>query len=660
MRVTRNKYGFKLLAHLSSSSSASSYSSLIFFLSKKTMIFNVLFGLSILVSATLRGEGAPTAYDPTDVFLINCGATSDTNDTSGRTWTTEYGKLVPSNLDNLSFAATPSYQDVEVSQVPFTEARIFQSEFTYKFQVSPGWKFLRLYFYPTRYGSNFSSNSSFFSVTVDGFTLLKNFNADLTVRTYEPESKYFVKEFIVTAYKTLRLTFTPSTDSLAFVNGVEIVSIPDGFYTKGGFDDKIKNVGSNIDFELDDEITLETVYRLNVGGHMVSVVNDTGMFRQWFSDDDFLLSENSGIIPVVASVKLNYTEKTPAYVAPDDVYKTSRTMGNVHNPTLNLNFNLTWHFPVDAGFNYLVRLHFRETLAEVNGPGQRVFTIFIRNQIAKLLMDVIDMSGGSRMPVYLDFSVYVGSESGLRPDLRLDLHPYTEIAPRYCDAILNGVEILKLINDDGIAGPNPKLVMSGGELTGQKRVITITLIAVGSVTGLVSILVLLILLVRRQIKRKKNRQSNSVAMFKVLLKHYTFAEVKKITKSFSHTIGKGGFGTVYGGNLCNGRRVAVKVLGFNGKWRRFHQRITTEENEIAKKMILVSLWCIQPCPMDRPPMNRVVEMLEGSLDSLEIPPKPSMHISRGFVTDQSSSLPLFSHGEEKAGGNTETFESINI
>nr|VDD12733.1 unnamed protein product [Brassica rapa] len=526
------------------------------------MIFNVLFGLSILVSVTLRGEGAPAAYVPTDVFLINCGATSDTNDTSGRTWTTEYGKLVPSNLDNLSFAATPSYQDVEVSQVPFTEARIFQSEFTYKFQVSPGWKFLRLYFYPTRYGSNFSSNSSFFSVTVDGFTLLKNFNADLTVRTYEPESKYFVKEFIVTAYKTLRLTFTPSTDSLAFVNGVEIVSIPDGFYTKGGFDDKIKNVGSNIDFELDDEITLETVYRLNVGGHMVSVVNDTGMFRQWFSDDDFLLRENSGIIPVVASVKLNYTEKTPAYVAPDDVYKTSRTMGNVNNATLDLNFNLTWHFPVDAGFNYLVRLHFCETLPEVNGPGQRVFTIFIRNQIAKLLMDVIDMSGGSRMPVYLDFSVYVGSESGLRPDLRLDLHPYTEIAPRYYDAILNGVEILKLINDDSIAGPNPKLVMSGGEshVTGQKRVITITLIAVGSVTGLVSILVLLILLVRRQIKRKKNRQSNSVAMFKVLLKHYTYAEVKKITKSFSHTIGKGGFGTVYGGNLCNGRRVAVKVL----------------------------------------------------------------------------------------------------
>ncbi|CAN6839495.1 unnamed protein product [Brassica oleracea] len=265
---------------------------------------------------------------------------------------------------------------------------------------------------------------------------------------------------------------------------------------------------------------------------MVSVVNDTGMFKQWFSDDDFLLRENSRIIPVIASVKLNYTEKTLAYVAPDDVYKMSRTMGNVNNPRLNQNFNLTWHFPVEAGFNYLVRLHFCETLAEVNRSGQRVFTIFIRNQIGKLEMDVIGMSGDSRIPMYLDFSVYVSSESGLRPDLRLDLHPSTEIAPKYYNAILNGVEILKLINDD----------------------------VVGSATGLVSIIVLLILLVRRQIKRKKNRQNNSVTMFKVLLKHYTYAEVKKITKSFSHTIGKGGFGTVYGGNLCNGRKVAVKVL----------------------------------------------------------------------------------------------------
>ncbi|CAL9224442.1 unnamed protein product [Arabidopsis halleri] len=56
--------------------------------------------------------------------------------------------------------------------------------------------------------------------------------------------------------------------------------------------------------------------------------------------------------------------------------------------------------------------------------------------------------------------------------------------------------------------------------------------------------------------------------------------------------------------------------------------ITREENNIAKKMILVGLWCIQPYPSQRPLMNKVVEMMEGSLDALEVPPKPYMQNSR--------------------------------
>ncbi|GMP30986.1 hypothetical protein CsSME_00005389 [Camellia sinensis var. sinensis] len=49
---------------------------------------------------------------------------------------------------------------------------------------------------------------------------------------------------------------------------------------------------------------------------------------------------------------------------------------------------------------------------------------------------------------------------------------------------------------------------------------------------------------------------------------------------------------------------------------------TTEEEETVRKMILVGLWCIQSNPSDRPPMSKVVEMLEGNLQSLQIPPKP--------------------------------------
>ncbi|XVF87999.1 hypothetical protein PTKIN_Ptkin19aG0013900 [Pterospermum kingtungense] len=52
------------------------------------------------------------------------------------------------------------------------------------------------------------------------------------------------------------------------------------------------------------------------------------------------------------------------------------------------------------------------------------------------------------------------------------------------------------------------------------------------------------------------------------------------------------------------------------------QGITVEDEEITKKMIIVSLWCIQTNPSDRPSMTKVLEMLQGSLQSLPIPPRP--------------------------------------
>ncbi|EXB62834.1 hypothetical protein L484_008684 [Morus notabilis] len=44
------------------------------------------------------------------------------------------------------------------------------------------------------------------------------------------------------------------------------------------------------------------------------------------------------------------------------------------------------------------------------------------------------------------------------------------------------------------------------------------------------------------------------------------------------------------------------------------EEMTNQEEEMARKMILVSLWCIQTIPSDRPSMTKVVE----------IPPKPTL------------------------------------
>ncbi|XP_020097155.1 rust resistance kinase Lr10-like [Ananas comosus] len=50
--------------------------------------------------------------------------------------------------------------------------------------------------------------------------------------------------------------------------------------------------------------------------------------------------------------------------------------------------------------------------------------------------------------------------------------------------------------------------------------------------------------------------------------------------------------------------------------------MTASEEEIAKKLAIVALWCVQWNLVNRPTMSRTVQMLMGSLKDLEMPPKP--------------------------------------
>ncbi|KAH0671081.1 hypothetical protein KY289_025574 [Solanum tuberosum] len=61
-----------------------------------------------------------------------------------------------------------------------------------------------------------------------------------------------------------------------------------------------------------------------------------------------------------------------------------------------------------------------------------------------------------------------------------------------------------------------------------------------------------------------------------------------------------------------------------------------EEKECARKMVMVSLWCIQTDPSNRPSMSKIVEMLEGKLDSLQMPPK--LYLYSPSRTDVDSSV----------------------
>ncbi|KAG2710713.1 hypothetical protein I3760_04G041400 [Carya illinoinensis] len=111
-------------------------------------------------------------------------------------------------------------------------------------------------------------------------------------------------------------------------------------------------------------------------------------------------------------------------------------------------------------------------------------------------------------------------------------------------------------------------------------------------------------------------------------KRYNYSDVKKLTNSFKNKVGQGGYGVVYKGELPDGCIIAVKVLG--------ESKDDDQENMI-KRMIMVSLWCIQTNPSDRPSMGKVIEMLECNFQLPQFPPKPFLNSpTRSAQHDDSS------------------------
>ncbi|CAL5338826.1 unnamed protein product [Camellia sinensis] len=67
-----------------------------------------------------------------------------------------------------------------------------------------------------------------------------------------------------------------------------------------------------------------------------------------------------------------------------------------------------------------------------------------------------------------------------------------------------------------------------------------------------------------------------------------------------------------------------------------HRIMNEEENERVRKMTIVGLWSIQTDPSRWPMMSRVVDMLEGSLESLQIPTRPFLSYTPRAPVDAST------------------------
>ncbi|GJM88263.1 hypothetical protein PR202_ga04303 [Eleusine coracana subsp. coracana] len=524
-----------------------------------------------------------------DQIRLDCGASTPTGhvDFDNRTWYSDNGSRFAPSLKGV--ATTASSQDPSLpSPVPYMTARIFTSNYTYSFPVTPGRLFVRLYFYPSTYGI-YAPENSYFGVTAGNLTLLYNFSASQNAMA--ENIGYFIREYSlnVTSEK-LHLTFTPSTHqngSYAFINGIEIVPTPDLFTTPTP---TIANGGNPDPFPIDPAWGFQTMYRLNVGGQHISPHGDVDFFRTWEDDTRYIYTAAQGVkFGKDNNVTITYTSSVPNYTAPVDVYASARSMGT--DPQINLNHNLTWILSVDAGVYYLLRFHFCEIQYPITKSNQRMFFIYINNQTAQQQMDVIARSNGIGRTVYQDYAIPT-TGSG-KVDLWVALHPDLSTQPEYYDAILNGLEIFKIQNipTNSLAGLNPPVSspdVGPNKTPTERKSKSIFAVIGGAVGGSVIVVCIGVCIIRRRKKAEKDSgksddgrwtpltdysksQSNTSGKTTTtgsrtstlpsnLCRHFSFDEIQAATNNFDHAylLGKGGFGNVYIGEIDSGTKVAIK------------------------------------------------------------------------------------------------------
>lgn len=504
--------------------------------------------LVLNLACCLRG------FTPVDQYYVNCGSSSDVS----------LGNITfVSDKSAANYLSTPQeiLADSKLNSVTATDdspllktARIFSGPSKYTFPIKQGGRhWIRLHFFPFDF-PNYDMKSARFSVFSDKTTLVSDFT---------PKGAT-VREYSVNAGKgDLVITFAPSSNSTAYVNALEVVSVPDSLIV-----DTAQLYSSPGQFSGLSSQSFFTVARLNMGGSHISLVNDT-LGRTWESDGPYLKQPNLATkVSNIPAVSYPDGGATPDS-APPTVYGTCTKMDSAGDPRSN--FNVTWEISVDQGFQYLVRLHFCDIVS--TSAVELVFDVFIDTYRVYQDLELSLKLGGKLATAYfMDYVTPVLDKA----NVSISVGPSKSSA--YPDAFLNGLEIMKIRNSkDSLAGASvlPAFAKS------KKKLWIIVGVSVGVPLLLALIGILFCVQRKRKLQRLKYSKTwvpisvnggnshtmgskystgTTVSVGSNMSYRIPFVAVQDATNYFdeSWVIGVGGFGKVYKGELHDGTKVAVK------------------------------------------------------------------------------------------------------